>query len=166
MEVFVDPLDPFELDTAKRYGTEVHFYAEQKGLQDMKQDDSQDSKQMNIDGSIAEHRFAKHLNIYPNYDLNGPNHVDVYVDGKSVDVKWTSKPNHNMAVRWNITPDNAADYFVLMRGETLGKMGYAGWIGKDEFFEKAITMQGNKGPYRLLNASDLHQGPIGIKENE
>ena len=165
MEVFVDLLEPFELETAERYGTKVHLYAEQKGLHDMKQDDSQDSLQMNIDGSIAEHRFAKHFNVYPNYDLNGPCHVDVIVDGKTVDVKWTSKPNHNLAVRWNITPGNAADFFVLMRGETLGKMGYAGWIGKDEFFEKAIVMQGKKGPYRLLYVSDLHQGPIGI-ENE
>ena len=158
-------LDPFERETAERYGTQISWYAEQHGLKDMKQDFSKDSKQLNIDASIVEHRFAKHMNVYPNFQLDGPTHVDVIINGHTVDVKWTDNPGHNLAVRGNITLANAADIFALMRGQAEGDMEYCGWIGKDDFFEKADVKHGQSGlPYRVCWVGYLNQGPIPEKE--
>ena len=166
MEAFVawlDPLAPFDEDVAKQYGTQISLYAAQHGLKDMKQDDSKDSVELNQLSSIVEMRLAKHLNVYPNFQLDGPTHVDLTIDGTTIDIKWTDNPRYNMSVRGNITPQNAADYFVLLRGQALGQLQYVGWIGRDEFFEKAEVRRGRSGlDYRLLYASDLHQGPIPI----
>lgn len=162
MAAFVKGLDPFERETAERYGTAVYWYAKENGLRDMRQNGETDSLQLNIDGSIAEHRCAKYHNVYPNYQLDGPTHVDLVINGKTVDVKWTSNPSHNLAVRGNITPENAADYFMLMRGPAEGEMEYVGHISSKEFFEKShVYHNQNTGlPYRVCFESDLHDGPI------
>ena len=138
-------LTPFENKVATDYGTEVYWYAQDKGLCDMRKDPSITSLQLNIDSAKAELGFAKLQNVYMNLQVDGPTRVDVRVGGKIVDIKWTSKPNHNLAVCGHITRDNAADYFALMRGPTDGEMEYAGHISRDDFYDQCTTMTGYDG---------------------
>ena len=117
---------------------------------------------MNIDGSIAEHAFAKLHNVYPNYQLDGPTKVDMRIGDKTIDVKWTKPLNNNLVVGYSITRENAADYFALMRGATDGDMNYAGYILKDDFFDKAETKDFGNGPCWFLNACHLTEGLVPI----
>ncbi len=155
-------LTDFERETATNYGAKVHWYAEQHGLHDCRKDKSQDSKQMNIDGSIAEHGFAKLHNVYPNYQLDGPTKVDMRIGGMTVDVKWTKPLGNNLVVGYRITRENAADCFALMRGSTKGDMNYAGYILKDDFFDKADVRDFGNGPCWFLNTSHLNENLIPI----
>jgi len=163
MQLFVASLDPLESKVAALCGTEVHWYAEQHGLRDMKQDQSVDSKELNIEGLKAELALAKILNVYPNFNCTGPTHVDLRFGDRTIDVKWTKNPDHNLAVVGRKNLENSADIFALMRGPTDGEMEFAGWVTKEEFFRKARLVDGYGSPFWLLGASELNKGPIKVE---
>jgi len=164
MQSIVAYLDPLESEVATLCGTKVHWYAEQHGLRDMKQDQSFDSKELNIEGLKAEMALAKILNVYPNFNCTGPNNVDLRVGKRTIDVKWTKNPKHNLAVVGRKNLGNSADIFALMRGPTDGEMEFTGWVTKEEFFQKARLMDGFSSPFWLLDACELKKGPITIEE--
>ena len=156
-------LTDFEKKVAEDYGTAVYAWAMEHGLQDMRKDPTKTSLQLNQDSAKGEVGFCKLQNVFYNFQLDGPSRVDVRVGDKIIDIKWTDNPNYNLAVCGHITRDDAADYFVLMRGPADGVMEYAGHISRDDFYDNCTTMTGYDGrPFWLLNASCLNKGLIPI----
>ena len=93
--------------------------------------------------------FAKMFNLFPNTQVDGPNHVDFTLpNGMTVDVNSTDNFSGNLLVPLHITSDNSADAFVLMRGNFEKGFEYVVWITREGYYEKAIKRQMADGmPY-------------------
>ena len=107
--------------------------------------------------------FAKMFNLFPNTQIDGPNHVDFTLpNGMTVDVKSTDNFSGNLLVPLHITSDNSADAFVLMRGTLEKGFYYVGWITREGYYEKATKRQMADGmPYTwYLGAGHLNHEPI------
>ena len=107
--------------------------------------------------------FAKMFNLFPNTQIDGPNHVDFTLpNGMTVDVKSTDNFSGNLLVPLHITSDNSADAFVLMRGTLEKGFEYVGWITREGYYEKATKRQMADGmPYTwYLGAGHLNHEPI------
>ena len=107
--------------------------------------------------------FAKMFNLFPNTQIDGPNHVDFTLpNGMTVDVKSTDNFSGNLLVPLHITSDNSADAFVLMRGTLEKGFEYVGWITREGYYEKATKRQMADGmPYTwYLGAGHLNHKPI------
>ena len=107
--------------------------------------------------------FAKMFNLFPNTQIDGPNHVDFTLpNGMTVDVKSTDNFSGNLLVPLHITSDNSADAFVLMRGTLERGFEYVGWITREGYYEKATKRQMADGmPYTwYLGAGHLNHEPI------
>ena len=107
--------------------------------------------------------FAKMLNLFPNTQVDGPNHVDFTLpNGMTVDVKSTDNFSGNLLVPLHITSDNSADAFVLMRGTLEKGFYYVGWITREGYYEKATKRQMADGmPHTwYLGAGHLNHEPI------
>ena len=107
--------------------------------------------------------FAKMFNLFPNTQVDGPNHVDFTLpNGMTVDVKSTDNFSGNLLVPLHITSDNSADAFVLMRGTLEKGFYYVGWITREGYYEKATKRQMADGmPYTwYLGAGHLNHEPI------
>lgn len=107
--------------------------------------------------------FAKMFNLFPNTQVDGPNHVDFTLpNGMTVDVKSTDNFSGNLLVPLHITSDNSADAFVLMRGTLEKGFEYVGWITREGYYEKATKRQMADGmPYTwYLGAGHLNHEPI------
>ena len=100
--------------------------------------------------------FAKMFNLFPNTQVDGPNHVDFTLpNGMTVDVNSTDNFSGNLLVPLHITSDNSADAFVLMRGTLEKGFYYVGWITREGYYEKATKRQMAEGmPYTLYPARD------------
>ena len=86
--------------------------------------------------------FAKMFNLFPNTQIDGPNHVDFTLPkGMTVDVKSTDNFIGNLLVPLHITSDNYADAFVLMRGTLSKGFEYVGWITREGYHEKSTKRQ-------------------------
>ena len=86
--------------------------------------------------------FAKMFNLFPNTQIDGPNHVDFTLpNGMTVDVKSTDNFSGNLLVPLHITSDNSADAFMLMRGSLEKGFEYVGWITREGYYEKATKRQ-------------------------
>lgn len=122
---------------------------------DMKQDKSQDSVQMSINGVFAEYAVAKSLNLH--FDLNcdyrkfGADLVSH--KGSTIDVKCTTKDGGNLnAVVWSNS--KPADIFVLTELH-YSHVKIVGWIAKEDFLiEENIKDVGN-GPFYCVAQSKL-----------
>ena len=107
--------------------------------------------------------FAKMFNLFPNTQIDGPNHVDFTLpNGMTVDVKSTDNFSGNLLVPLHITSDNSADAFVLMRGTLEKGFECVGWITREGYCEKATKRQMADGmPYTwYLGAGHLKHEPI------
>ena len=107
--------------------------------------------------------FAKMFNLFPNTQVDGPNHVDFTLpNGMTVDVKSTDNFSGNLLVPLHITSDNSADAFVLMRGTLEKGFEYVGWITREGYYEKATKRQmADDMPYTwYLGAGHLKHEPI------
>ena len=107
--------------------------------------------------------FAKMFNLFPNTQIDGPNHVDFTLpNGMTVDVKSTDNFSGNLLVPLHITSDNSADAFVLMRGTLEKGFEYVGWITREGYYEKATKRQMADGmPHTwYLGAGHLNHEPI------
>ena len=107
--------------------------------------------------------FAKMYNLFPNTQIDGPNHVDFTLpNGMTVDVKSTDNFSGNLLVPLHITSDNSADAFVLMRGTLEKGFEYVGWITREGYYEKATKRQMADGmPHTwYLGAGHLNHEPI------
>ena len=107
--------------------------------------------------------FAKMFNLFPNTQVDGPNHVDFTLpNGMTVDVNSTDNFSGNLLVPLHITSDNSADAFVLMRGTLEKGFYYVGWITREGYYEKATKRQMADGmPYTwYLGAGHLNHEPI------
>ena len=107
--------------------------------------------------------FAKMFNLFPNTQIDGPNHVDFTLpNGMTVDVNSTDNFSGNLLVPLHITSDNSADAFVLMRGTLEKGFYYVGWITREGYYEKATKRQMADGmPYTwYLGAGHLNHEPI------
>ena len=107
--------------------------------------------------------FAKMFNLFPNTQVDGPNHVDFTLpNGMTVDVNSTDNFSGNLLVPLHITSDNSADAFVLMRGTLEKGFYYVGWITREGYYEKATKRQMADGmPYTwYLGAGHLKHEPI------
>ena len=107
--------------------------------------------------------FAKMFNLFPNTQIDGPNHVDFTLpNGMTVDVKSTDNFSGNLLVPLHITSDNSADAFVLMRGTLEKGFYYVGWITREGYYEKATKRQMADGmPHTwYLGAGHLNHEPI------
>ena len=107
--------------------------------------------------------FAKMFNLFPNTQVDGPNHVDFTLpNGMTVDVKSTDNFSGNLLVPLHITSDNSADAFVLMRGTLEKGFEYVGWITREGYYEKATKRQMADGmPYTwYIGAGHLNHEPI------
>ena len=107
--------------------------------------------------------FAKMFNLFPNTQIDGPNHVDFTLpNGMTVDVKSTDNFSGNLLVPLHITSDNSADAFVLMRGTLEKGFYYVGWITREGYYEKATKRKMADGmPHTwYLGAGHLNHEPI------
>ena len=107
--------------------------------------------------------FAKMFNLFPNTQVDGPNHVDFTLpNGMTVDVNSTDNFSGNLLVPLHITSDNSADAFVLMRGTLEKGFYYVGWITREGYYEKATKRQmADDMPYTwYLGAGHLNHEPI------
>ena len=107
--------------------------------------------------------FAKMFNLFPNTQVDGPNHVDFTLpNGMTVDVNSTDNFSGNLLVPLHITSDNSADAFVLMRGTLEKGFEYVGWITREGYYEKATKRQmADDMPYTwYLGAGHLKHEPI------
>ena len=107
--------------------------------------------------------FAKMFNLFPNTQIDGPNHVDFTLpNGMTVDVKSTDNFSGNLLVPLHITSDNSADAFVLMRGTLEKGFYYVGWITREGYYEKATKRQmADDMPFTwCLSAGHLKHEPI------
>ena len=107
--------------------------------------------------------FAKMFNLFPNTQVDGPNHVDFTLpNGMTVDVNSTDNFSGNLLVPLHITSDNSADAFVLMRGTLEKGFEYVGWITREGYYEKATKRQMADGmPYTwYIGAGHLNHEPI------
>ena len=107
--------------------------------------------------------FAKMFNLFPNTQIDGPNHVDFTLpNGMTVDVKSTDNFSGNLLVPLHITSDNSADAFVLMRGTLEKGFYYVGWITREGYYEKATKRQmADDMPFTwCLGAGHLNHKPI------
>ena len=107
--------------------------------------------------------FAKMYNLFPNTQIDGPNHVDFTLpNGMTVDVKSTDNFSGNLLVPLHITSDNSADAFVLMRGTLEKGFEYVGWITREGYYEKATKRQmADDMPFTwYLGAGHLKHEPI------
>ena len=107
--------------------------------------------------------FAKMFNLFPNTQIDGPNHVDFTLpNGMTVDVKSTDNFSGNLLVPLHITSDNSADAFVLMRGTLEKGFEYVGWITREGYYEKATKRQmADDMPFTwYLGAGHLKHEPI------
>ena len=86
--------------------------------------------------------FANMFNLFPNTQIDGPNHVDFTLpNGMTVDVKSTDNFSGKLLVPLHITSDNSADAFVLMRGTLEKGFEHVGWITREGYYEKATKRQ-------------------------
>ena len=138
MSTWYHKLNEGEEWNARWYGTRLHEHAVNHGLHDCKVDDKLDGLEAHIEGAAAEWAFAKCHNIFPNTQLDGPNHIDFTMpNGVTVDVKSTWHIDGNLLVPLNFNVNNSADAFALVRGTIKKGWEYAGWIPAEEFFKKA-----------------------------
>jgi hypothetical protein len=138
MSTWYYKLNESEEKGARWYGTSIHEHAVSHSLHDCKVDDKKDGLDVHIEGAAAEWAFAKHHNIFPNTQLNGPDHIDFTLpNGLTVDVKSTDHIAGNLLVPLRYNLDNSAESFALMRGTIKKGFEYVGWIPAAEFFDKA-----------------------------
>ena len=156
-------LNDFDKKCAKWYAQELHNYAVSFDLNEKKMNHGKDGLEIHIEGAAAEWAFAKMFNLFPNTQIDGPNHVDFTLpNGMTVDVKSTDNFSGNLLVPLHITSDNSADAFVLMRGTLEKGFEYVGWITREGYYEKATKRQmADDMPYTwYLGAGHLKHEPI------
>jgi hypothetical protein len=147
-----------ELDICIYIGKMRYSITSQQGTE-RKQDITQNSLQMSIDGVITEYAVAKTLNL--NFDLNcdfrkfGADLVTV--DGRTIDVKSTYTVGGPLnAVGWSV--EKPCDVFVLTEIHP-SHVRIVGWIGRGKFLRPENLKDVGRGefysvPQTLLNAFD------------
>ena len=138
MSTWYNLLNEGEEFSARWYGQRLETEAVSLGLHDCKVDHSLNGREIHEEGAGAEWYFAKRHNIYPNTQLDGPNHIDFTMpNGITVDVKSTARIDGNLLVPLHFNVNNSADAFALVRGTFKKGWEYVGWIPAEEFFKKA-----------------------------
>jgi hypothetical protein len=147
-----------ELDICMYIGKMRYSITSQQGTE-RKQDITQNSLQMSIDGVITEYAVAKTLNL--NFDLNcdfrkfGADLVTA--DGRTIDVKSTYTVGGPLnAVGWSV--EKPCDVFVLTEIHP-SHVRIVGWIGRGKFLRPENLKDVGRGefysvPQTLLNAFD------------
>jgi hypothetical protein len=147
-----------ELDICIYIGKMRYSITSQQGTE-RKQDITQNSLQMSIDGVITEYAVAKTLNL--NFDLNcdfrkfGADLVTA--DGRTIDVKSTYTVGGPLnAVGWSV--EKPCDVFVLTEIHP-SHVRIVGWIGRGKFLRPENLKDVGRGefysvPQTLLNAFD------------
>jgi hypothetical protein len=147
-----------ELDICMYIGKMRYTITSQQGTE-RKQDITQNSLQMSIDGVITEYAVAKTLNL--NFDFNcdfrkfGADLVTS--DGRTIDVKSTYTAGGPLnAVKWSV--EKPCDVFVLTEIHP-SHVRIVGWIGRGKFLRPENLTDVGRGefysvPQTLLNAFD------------
>lgn len=147
-----------ELDICIYIGKMRHTITSQQGTE-RKQDITQNSLQMSIDGVITEYAVAKTLNL--NFDFNcdfrkfGADLVTS--DGRTIDVKSTYTAGGPLnAVKWSV--EKPCDVFVLTEIHP-SHVRIVGWIGRGKFLRPENLKDVGRGefysvPQTYLNAFD------------
>lgn len=147
-----------ELDICIYIGKMRYSITSQQGTE-RKQDITQNSLQMSIDGVITEYAVAKTLNL--NFDLNcdfrkfGADLITA--DGRTIDVKSTYTVGGPLnAVGWSV--EKPCDVFVLTEIHP-SHVRIVGWIGRGKFLRPENLKDVGRGefysvPQTLLNAFD------------
>lgn len=160
MPTYFHKLNECEEWCAKWYGEHINEYAKANGLTECKVAEGKSGVTIQVEGIGAEWAFAKMHNIFPNTNVDGPNHVDFTMpSGMTVDVKSTDYLHGNLLVPLRFNLKNSADAFALMRGTTKDGFNYAGWISAVDFFKNAKKrrMRDWMPITWFLDASDLNQ---------
>jgi len=120
--------------------------------------DRQVSKQnpydMDIDGFKGEFIVAKYLNLMPDFTLNErKNPVDLWIKGKSIDVKATRNKLGNIYVTM-YHKKNPCDYYIQTVVDDLGGL-IRGWISGEDLFKVAILNEEHFHPSYMLPQAQL-----------
>lgn len=147
-----------ELDICMYIGKMRYNITSQQG-KERKQDETQNSLQMSINGVITEYAVAKTLNL--SFDLNCDFRkfgADLILrDGRTVDVKSTYTADGNLnAVKWSV--EKPCDVFVLTEIHP-SHVRIVGWIGRGKFLRPENLVNVGRGefysvPQSALNAFD------------
>ena len=122
--------------------------------------DRQVSKQnpydMDIDGFKGEFIVAKYLNLMPDFTLNErKNPVDLWIKGKSIDVKATRNKLGNIYVTM-YHKKNPCDYYIQTVVDDLGGL-IRGWISGEDLFKVAVLNEEHSHPSYMLPQAQLKQ---------
>ena len=135
-----------ELDICIYIGKMRYSITSQQGTE-RKQDITQNSLQMSIDGVITEYAVAKTLNL--NFDLNcdfrkfGADLVTA--DGRTIDVKSTYTVGGPLnAVGWSV--EKPCDVFVLTEIHP-SHVRIVGWIGRGKFLRPENLKDVGRGEF-------------------
>jgi hypothetical protein len=120
--------------------------------------DRQVSKQnpydMDIDGFKGEFIVAKYLNLMPDFTLNErKNPVDLWLKGKSIDVKATRNKLGNIYVTM-YHKKNPCGYYIQTVVDDLGGL-IRGWISGEDLFKVAILNEEHSHPSYMLPQAQL-----------
>jgi hypothetical protein len=120
--------------------------------------DRQVSKQnpydMDIDGFKGEFIVAKYLNLMPDFTLNErKNPVDLWIKGKSIDVKATRNKLGNIYVTM-YHKKNPCDYYIQTVVDDLGGL-IRGWISGEDLFKVAVLNEEHSHPSYMLPQAQL-----------
>lgn len=120
--------------------------------------DRQVSKQnpydMDIDGFKGEFIVAKHLNLMPDFTLNErKNPVDLWINGKSIDVKATRNKLGSIYVTM-YHKKHPCDYYIQVVVDDAGGE-ISGWITGEELFQKAVLNEEHFHPSYMLPRAQL-----------
>ena len=138
MPTYNHQLNECEEWSARWYGERINEDAKANGLHECKVAEGRSGVTIQVEGIGAEWAFAKIHNIFPNTNMEGPNHVDFTMpSGMTVDVKSTDHPRGNLLVPHRFNLDNSADAFALMRGTIKDGFEYVGWVSAIDFFNDA-----------------------------
>ena len=145
---------PTEFQLCKHIGTLRHQVTSKLG-RERKQDQSQDSEQMAINGVLTEYAVAKMLNLHFSLDCNyrkfGADLISA--KGQSIDVKCASKAGGNLnAVEWSV--QKPADVFVLTEIYH-AHVAVVGWIPRKWFLIDDNKRDVGNGTFYSISQAQL-----------
>jgi len=143
-----------EIDICSFIGKKRHEITSKYG-KERKQDETQNSLQMSIDGVITEYAVAKTLNL--TFDLNCDFRkfgADLTLnDGRTIDVKSTYTVGGNLnAVIWSV--GKPCDFFVLTEIRS-SHVRIVGSIGREKFLRPENLINVGRGEFYSVAQSAL-----------
>ena len=150
--------DSYDLQFVNVHAARRQVVKESHKVPSLKFDINRTEYELHYIGSMGEYAVARTLGIKIDKDVHpaGDNGSDLYLNGKSLQVKTRTFGGPDVKLFFNDVSDFTADIVVGVQMLSPVRVDILGWISRDEFCEKQTNHDFGYGPRAVVAASALH----------